>query len=88
MIKQERIKYMIDLSTRKGTDSHRIVSMMDEHVDEIKELFDSKDEHFAVETGDLILLASQLLMMEGYNIDNIMNKCYERFDRKFGVVKV
>ena len=74
-------------SKERGTDSNKLVSMMQEHTSEIKNLFDKKDKHFAVETGDLIMLSTQLLMMECYNVDEIMDECYERFERKFGVIQ-
>lgn len=86
MIKHEKIEHIMELSKKLGNDSNKLISMMQEHTFEIKDLFDKKDKHFAVETGDLIMLAMQLLMVEGYDINEVMNRCYERFDKKFGVV--
>ena len=86
MIQKEKIKQMLKLSRKLGTDSNKLIDMMKHHTDEIKELYDSKNNHFAVETGDLIILSLQLLMIEGYSVEEIMSKCYDRFDKKFNDV--
>ena len=82
MINHEKIKYILELSNKLGNKPDKIIEMMQHHTSEIKELHDNKDKHFAVETGDLIILAVQLLMMEGYSTKEIMNICYDRFDKK------
>lgn len=76
------IREIMDLSEELGTDSSKIIEMMQHHTREIKELFEKGDSHFAVETGDLIVLALELLMREGYDPDEVMSECYGRFDRK------
>ena len=83
MIEKDKIKQILKLSRKLGTDSNKLIDMMKRHTHEIKELYDSKNNHFAVETGDLIILSLQLLMIEGYSIEEIMGKCYDRFDKKF-----
>jgi uncharacterized protein YabN with tetrapyrrole methylase and pyrophosphatase domain len=82
MIEKERIKKIQELSDKLGTDSKKLIDMMQHHTEEIKELFDKNDTHFAVEAGDLIVLAIELLMKEGYSIEEIMDRCYDRFDKK------
>ncbi|MEA2036398.1 MAG: hypothetical protein U9O94_02740 [Nanoarchaeota archaeon] len=82
MIKKERIEKIIELSGKLGTDSDKLIEMMEHHTKEIKELFEKKDKHFAVEAGDLIILCLELLIKEGYSIEEIMDKCYGRFDKK------
>ena len=79
-----KMKNILNITSQLGTDSNKIISMMNKHAAEIKELYDKKDKHFAVETGDLIILCLQLLMREGYNVDKVMDRCYERFERKYG----
>lgn len=79
---EEKIRNILNLSKQLGNDSGKLIEMMQEHTSEIKELFNKKDKHFAVETGDLVILALQLLIMEGYSVEEIMNKCYGRFDKK------
>ncbi|MFH1683073.1 MAG: hypothetical protein ABIA37_04720 [Candidatus Woesearchaeota archaeon] len=56
--------------------------MLQHHTQEIKELHEKNNPHFAVETGDLIILAVELLIKEGYSVEDIMEKCYDRFDKK------
>ena len=88
MIDEKRIKEIMELSKKIGNNSGKIIEMMQHHTSEIKELYNGKDKHFAVETGDLIILAVQLLMMEGYSAKEIMDKCYDRFDKKLnGLLK-
>lgn len=81
-IDEAKIKKIISLSEELGTDSFKIISMMKHHTTEIYELFEKNDKHFAVETGDLVVLCLELLIREGYSIDEIMDKCYLRFDKK------
>jgi|TARA_B100002003_G_C14047369_1_gene504499 hypothetical protein len=82
MIDHEKIKHILELSNKLGNNPDKIIEMMQHHTSEIKELHNNKDKHFAIETGDLIILAIQLLMMEGYSTKEIMNTCYNRFDKK------
>jgi hypothetical protein len=82
MINHEKIKHILELSNKLGNNPDKIIEMMQHHTSEIKELHNNKNKHFAVETGDLIILAIQLLMMEGYSTKEIMNTCYDRFDKK------
>ena len=82
MINHEKIKSILELSNKLGNNSDKIIEMMQHHTSEIKELHSNKHKHFAIETGDLIILAIQLLIMEGYSTEEIMNTCYGRFDKK------
>jgi len=82
MIDPEKIKHILELSNKLNNNPDKIIEMMQHHTSEIKTLHNNKDKHFAVETGDLIILSIQLLMMEGYSTEEIMNNCYERFDKK------
>ncbi len=82
MIDPERINNIIGLSNKLGNDPQKIIDMMKHHTAEINELHKNKDTHFAIETGDLIILCIQLLMIEGYSTKKIMETCYDRFDKK------
>jgi len=82
MIDENKIKDIIKLSDKLGNDPQKIIDMMQHHTEEIRELHQKQDKHFAVETGDLIVLCIQLLMMEGYSTKTIMETCYDRFDKK------
>jgi len=56
--------------------------MMKEHIDEIEERYNNKDEHWAIETADLIVLCYELLLSENNDIDDVFNRCLPRFDVK------
>lgn len=56
--------------------------MMKAHVFEIEELYNEKNEHWAIETADLIVLSYELLLMENKDIDEVFRKCLPRFDKK------
>ena len=55
---------------------------MREHIEEIEERYNNEDEHWAIETADLIVLFYELLIMENKDIDNIFDDCLPRFDYK------
>lgn len=63
-------------------DNSKILDMIKEHIIEIEELFNHKNEHWSIETADLIILCYELLLLENKNIDEIFNKCLPRFDKK------
>jgi len=71
MINKERIEKILKLSERLGNDSNKFIEMIQHHAIEIKELHSKKDKHFVVETGDLVILCLELLLMEGYSIEEI-----------------
>ncbi len=62
----------------------RLLELMRKHIDEIEELFASKDKHALVETGDLIILCFEILLEHGASIDEIVEKCFGRYERKLG----
>jgi len=63
-------------------DKQKILQMMKDHVLEIEELYNEKNEHWAIETADLIVLCHELLLMENKNIDDVFSRCLPRFDSK------
>lgn len=69
-------------------DTLKIVQMMKDHVFEIEELYNDKNDHWAIETADLIVLCYELLLMEEKNIDEVFRTCLPRFDVKLkGLLK-
>lgn len=82
IIDRGRINKIISLSKQIGNDPEKFIDMIKHHGDEIKELFEKNDKHFAVETGDLIILCIELLLDEGYSVQEILEQCYGRFDKK------
>ncbi len=63
-------------------DKQKILQMMEDHVFEIEELYNEKNEHWAIETADLIVLSYELLLMEDKDIDDVFARCLPRFDIK------
>jgi len=63
-------------------DKHRILEMMKAHVEEIEERYNRHDDHWAIETADLIVLCYELLLMEMKDIDDVFDRCLPRFDVK------
>lgn len=63
-------------------DNNKILEMMKEHIEEIEERYNNKDEHWAIETCDLIVLCYELLLLEKKDIDDVFNRCIPRFDIK------
>ncbi|RLF41501.1 MAG: hypothetical protein DRN12_03125 [Thermoplasmata archaeon] len=79
----EGLEEIIDLSKKvNGEDRDKIFSMIHEHIEEIHELYSKGDKHWAVETGDLIILCLELLLFEDKDIDGILSKCISRFKTK------
>ena len=80
---KDKLSDICELSNKiNKNDNRKILSMMKEHVNEIQELYDDKNEHWAIETADLIILCYELLIMENKDIDDVFNRCLPRFDVK------
>ena len=80
-----KILEITDLSNKiNHGDNLKILEMMKEHILEIEERYNNKDEHWTIETCDLIVLCYELLLLENYNIDDVFDKCLPRFDVKLG----
>ena len=65
-----------------NNENHKILEKMREHIEEIEERYNNEDEHWAIETADLIVLFYELLIMENKDIDNIFDDCLPIFDYK------
>ena len=63
-------------------DKQKILEMMKEHIEEIEERYNNKDDHWVIETADLIVLCYELLLMEQKDIDDVFDRCLPRFDVK------
>jgi len=84
-----KLKEITELSSKiNKNDKCRILEMMKAHIEEIEERYNKKDEHWAIETADLIVLCYELLIMENKDIDDVFNRCLPRFDIKLkGLLK-
>jgi predicted DNA-binding protein len=80
---KNKLKEITELSNKiNKNDNRRILEMMKAHVEEIEDLYNDKNEHWAIETADLIVLCYELLIMENNDIDDVFNRCLPRFDVK------
>ena len=78
-----KLKEISDLSNKinKG-DNKKILVYIKEHIGEIEELYKENNEHWTIETADLIVLCYELLILENKDIDDVFNRCLPRFDVK------
>jgi len=80
---KDKLKEITELSSKiNKNDNRKILEMMKEHVEEIEERYSNNDEHWAIETADLIVLCYELLLSENKDIDDVFNRCLPRFDVK------
>ena len=86
---KNKILEISELSSRiNKNDNNKILEMIKDHIQEIEERYNNKDEHWTIETADLIVLCYELLILENYDIDNVFSKCLPRFDVKLrGLLK-
>ncbi len=78
-----KVREITELSNKiNKSDNRKILEMMKEHVVEIEERYNNNDEHWTIETADLIVLCYELLLLENKDIDDVFNRCLPRFDVK------
>jgi len=82
----EKIKKINELSFKlnngkEGTMSYTLESIKD-HANEINQLFSENKEHWAVETGDLMIHCMKMLEMYGFDLNEMFDKCCQRFENK------
>jgi len=80
---KEKLREIANLSSKiNKNDKNKILEFIKEHVEEIEELYKENNEHWAIETADLIVLCYELLILENKDIDEVFNRCLPRFDKK------
>ena len=80
---KDKLMELTELSKKiNNNDSRKILEMMKEHIEEIEERYLNNDDHWTIETADLIVLCYELLIMENKDIDDVFNQCLPRFDVK------
>jgi len=80
---KEKLREIANLSSKiNKNDKTKILEFIKEHVEEIEELYKERNEHWAIETADLIVLCYELLILENKDIDEVFEKCLPRFDKK------
>ncbi len=76
------VRTITELSIKKNKDKKIILDFIKKHAEEIEHLYESKDEHWAVETADLVVLCLELMLMEDRDLDKTFKKCLPRFYKK------
>ena len=66
----------------EGGHTRVLLDLVRKHACEIEELYAKGDGHFTVEVGDLLILAMELILESGEDIDAIMDLCYGRYRKK------
>ena len=66
----------------KSLHEKKLLSLMREHIDEIGSLYKSKRSHYLVEVGDLIILCFEILIENKRSIDDTINLCIKRYNKK------
>ena len=80
---KEKLKEITELSNKiNKNNKQKILEMMKEHIEEIEERYNNNDEHWTIETADLIILCYELLIVENKDIDDVFKRCLPRFDVK------
>jgi NTP pyrophosphatase (non-canonical NTP hydrolase) len=78
----EKINRLVSLSIKKGNTDQTFIDFIKHHAIEIEELFKAKNSHYAIETGDLIILCLEFLKYNNKDPNEILEKCYKRFENK------
>lgn len=79
----QKLKDITELSMKlNDNDMDKILRMMKDHVEEITQRYHNNDDHYSIETADLIVLSFELLLANGKDIDDIFERCLPRFDKK------
>ncbi len=85
---EKEIQNITQLSSEVNENNEqKILAMMKDHVFEIIELYEKRNEHYQIETADLIVLCFELLYTEKADINTIFTKCLPRFFGKLNEIK-
>ena len=86
----ERLKEIHALSRQVNSDEaiHRekLLRMMEHHITEIRDLLQKDDPHAFVETGDLMILAMEMLLEGSKDPKEMFEHCCGRFERKLRAI--
>ncbi|MBF0522326.1 MAG: hypothetical protein HQL24_04630 [Candidatus Omnitrophica bacterium] len=66
----------------KSRHEKKLLDLMRKHIDEIEDLHKTKNAHFLVETGDLIILCFEILLENDCSIDETVELCFNRYNNK------
>jgi len=79
----QKLEEITELSMKVNkNDTEKILTMIRSHAFEISDLYHKNDDHYSVETADLIVLCFELLLIGKKDIDEVFFRCLPRFDKK------
>ena len=70
-----------------ASNKQKILEMTKVHSEKITELYFLKDDHWVIETADLIILCFQLLLNENKDINSVFEKGIPRFYKKLDEIR-
>ncbi len=72
------------LSSIVNSNDHRkkLIELVKKHAEEIEQLYKKDDPHADIEAGDLAILCFELILESRKNPDRILEKCFERYEKK------
>ncbi|MBF0479676.1 MAG: hypothetical protein HQL26_09365 [Candidatus Omnitrophica bacterium] len=65
-----------------GGHQGKLLELMRHHIDEIEELAQAGNQHFLIETGDLLVLCFELLLENKADVNDVLGECFGRYERK------
>ena len=81
---EQQLKKLSYLSNKiNHGDNRRLLQLIKAHAKEIEELYHTNNEHWMIETADLIILCYELLILENKDMDKVFQECLPRYDKKF-----
>lgn len=66
----------------KARHIRKLLSLAKEHIDEIIFLKKKGDAHYLMEVGDLLILCLEILIEDRRDVDRMVLKCFDRYERK------
>lgn len=60
----------------------KLIEMMRHHIEEIEELKEKNDQHYLIETGDLMVLCAEVLLENKIDVSQMFGECLDRFKKK------
>lgn len=85
---EHEIKQITKLSGEvNDNDFEKILDMIQQHAIEITELYEQGNNHYKVETADLIVLCFELLFLKKDEVNQVFSKCLPRFYTKLNKLR-
>jgi ribosomal silencing factor RsfS len=82
----DKIKSINELSLKlhgsKEKHMEYVLKSMQHHAEEINDLFKKGNPHWSVETGDLMIHCMCMLVLNGYDLNEMFETCRKRFLKK------